>query len=182
MSRTGRKRKSAVRRYPGGDIVYDRADSIVAVAQEARQRVFGLTEDQSRAAVETGVLGRLRLIGDLSEQDHETLIAFAASKRRYDELMKAPAVISGTDILAKLTKPHPDQEKTVVIMSPEEADARRKRQADAFINADIALIKAGGRTRWAVYLVAVEGGWDPSALEPLRKGAQVLADMKGPTN
>lgn len=93
---SGRKRKPNQRRTPKGRIDHtstrartERAENMVAVAQEARQRVFGLSPASAARMPETSSLGRLRALGatdGISWAQYEAACQYREIVTRYRSL------------------------------------------------------------------------------------------------
>lgn len=179
----GRKRKPNVRRTSKGAVARparsERAENMQAVVIAQRVNHFGLSPEQAKAQLETGILARLRIVGDLDGAQHDALVKFAADYRRAMVLLRAPRAVTGTDVLAALIPPAPDPDRRLRPRLATDRDVLDQRDIDRYVAADIALQEAGRQVRAAVYAVAVEGIWAPHYGDPLKSGAKVLAKVYG---
>lgn len=84
---------------------------VVAAVLEARQRVFGVPGKAMRESTE---IGRLLATGEITDIQFRALTKYRRAVHRYDEAMKAPRLVSGTDVLSKSIAsdgPNPDANK-----------------------------------------------------------------------
>jgi len=99
--RAGRKRKLTIR-YPNGRALakphHARVESMLAVAIEARQRVFGLSVENATRVEAVDLLGRLRLSGEISEAQHAAGLAYAQEREDYHRVMLSRPVPSAGDL------------------------------------------------------------------------------------
>lgn len=104
-NRRGRKRKTNARRHPGGQIVQtgpaarrETEKDVVSSVLEARQRIYGVP---GKAMLESSEIGRLLATGEITKLQFRALRKYRRAVQRYDEAMKAPRLLSGTDVLSK---------------------------------------------------------------------------------
>lgn len=136
----GRPRKEGVKRYANGRIA--RGDSTPAdkdpakTAREARQRIFGISEDDARREEMGSALGRLKFAGrehGISQEQYEVGRAWESLFRQYVRIREglapdapSPAAMM-LDIAPHRDLAHPDAEPggpTPVYETQEDRDAR----------------------------------------------------------
>lgn len=152
--------------------------NIDQVALEARQRVHGLSEHQSRSEHAESVLGRLWLSGKLrmSDTDDGTRLRdagyhYLAICRRYDEVLIAPRMRGGGDFNRLGGVDHGDASKEYV--------DRVTAAKAAWDRCQDALKKAAGERQfviWAVNAVVLNDKEFPGFLDALCEGLSALAD------
>jgi len=103
--RRGRKRKAGAR-FPGGKMrprpTGERVEDIVAVARDARRRVFGLSTTDALRPEAGEVAGRLCLSGEITRAQYEAALAYEAMRRNYNRALGARRVVSSSQILDPL--------------------------------------------------------------------------------
>ena len=76
----------------------ERAEDVVAVVLEARERRYGVP---GKSMEETTEIGYLLASGELTRRQFNALAKYRAVVLAYDEAMNAPALMSGTQVLSK---------------------------------------------------------------------------------
>jgi hypothetical protein len=182
MARAGRKRKIGQRRNKNGTVDHDhsqskveRAENMVTVAQEARQRVFGVSAASAARMPETSGLGRLRVLGatdGISWAQYEAACEYRSIVRRYHSLHP----IRGY--------PHPGDYGPRGGDGAADADDAYvqsfRRAVDRYEDCRSALREAGAvdwRVQQVVDNVVLDGFEMPHQLGALRLGLNALAHM-----
>jgi len=98
MSRAGRRRKLVMREANGRQIRSSQAAlerETQAVMVEARQRIYGLTEEQAKSPDAVTELGRLRLRGRLSQSLYAAGTYWLEVRAAAQAALKSPQMSSG---------------------------------------------------------------------------------------
>ena len=98
--RRGRKRRLATR-HPGGQVkrrsAAEKARDTMAVAHDARRRVFGLSTAAAARQEAVDMLGRLAISGEITPVQLTAGRAYEAMRRDYDRAMLARRTLSASD-------------------------------------------------------------------------------------
>lgn len=94
---------------------------VVSSVLDARQRVYGVP---GKAMRESSEIGRLLATGEITDLQFRALTKYRRAVHRYDEAMKAPKLVSATEVLSKS------------IASDGPADDRPRRPFDSMGNSD----------------------------------------------
>jgi hypothetical protein len=89
----GRPCKTGVARTDSGRIsraANNDEPSAYSVAQETRMRLFSISKDDASQPEANSVIGRLKLSGELSYEQHEALHRFICSHETYMKAIQAP--------------------------------------------------------------------------------------------
>lgn len=98
MAKTGRKRKTG-KREPNGRISRKgEADKIKSVGIQARQRHFGMTEDEAKKPLSTDPVGLLRRCGEIDEHQYQAAVQYEEDVRKYRAAMGLPKGVRAMEV------------------------------------------------------------------------------------
>lgn len=151
---------------------------VVASVLEARERVYGVPGKSMR---ESSEIGRLLATGEITDRQYRALAGYRRAVHRYDEAMKAPKLLSGTDVLSKsiasegrLIDDRPRRPFDGVGNDPEYVDWVEYAKA-IYLDCQRALIACPDSvTRSVVDIIAVSDLPAPQYVGALRLGANAL--------
>jgi hypothetical protein len=151
----------------------ERAETIMSVALEARERVFGLSPDQARSMPETSPLGRLRATREISMRQYEAGARFQRIAQDYDKAMLAKGVPSGGDLNRSRSFDADDGTEAEYVAWCRKAIARYKDCHRALEDAN----REDRNAAMATKLIAVVGFDKPELVASLRVGLNAIAHV-----
>src|SRR3990167_11225536 len=92
------RRRSNAKRYATGRIVQPAAAEMRATVIEARQRVYGLGKSQAAEPEAIDVLGRMYLVGEISQRQKQAGDRYAEIRRDYRKAILARRMPSGGNL------------------------------------------------------------------------------------
>lgn len=156
----------------------ERAEDVVAVVLEARERRYGVP---GKSMEETTEIGYLLASGELTRRQFNALAKYRAVVLAYDEAMNAPALMSGTQVLSK-SIPSEGPGTPRPMLTPEEREEayqnwvqRTTKKHRECIGALIACFDPLSRS--TVDIVALSDLPCPQLIGALRIGANALAHV-----
>ena len=156
----------------------ERAEDVVAVVLEARERRYGVP---GKSMEETTEIGFLLASGELTRRQFNALAKYRAVVLAYDEAMNAPALMSGTQVLSK-SIPSEGPGTPRPALTPEERETAYQdwvqRTMKKHRDCVSALITSPDPlTRSVVDIVAVSDLPAPHLVGALKLGANLLAHV-----
>ena len=142
---------------------------VIAVACDARQRLFGVSPAQSTDPALSTVLGRLWRSNRLSDRQHEAGEAYLKMRRDYDALMGIPHLACGSNV--QRTRGH--DSRTVTAAYVEWERRVRRQHADCLA----ALMACDRHALPAIELTVIEDRHPAHLIASLRTALNAVAKV-----